>query len=216
MRMTYMRRWVLTNVLGFILSIYAIRFVGPRGNGLSSTGLAFGLILGGMQASALRQRLPQLKVWHWIVATGLGIYVGAALSALANLLQAITSQSLLVIALRFFLPSVDSMPSALMWIIVLVGHGISIGISVGIAQVLVLRQHTSDWRLWWLMGVFGYALGGAIASYGIWFGAELVSDIFGDSMVLVIRGVCFGAVSGVIYGSITAIALKSLRPQQQL
>ena len=217
MQMTYLRLWVLSNVLGFmlsLLSIFAIKLVGPTGNGLSAAGLGLGLFLGGIQASVLRRRLPQLKTWHWIVATGLGTYVGAALAAFSNLWQAMTSQGILFIALKLFLPFVDSMPSALMWAILLVGQGISIGISVGIAQVLVLRQHTSNCRLWWAMSILGHTLGGTIAFYGVWSIAGLFLSISWVSMVLVIRGLCFGAVGGVIYGSITAIALKSLRPRQ--
>ena len=217
MQMTYLRLWVLTNVLGFmlsLLSIFTIKLVGPTGNGLSAAGLGLGLFLGGIQASVLRRRLPQLKVWHWIVATGLGTYIGSALAAFSNLLQAMTGQGILFIAIKFFPPSVESMPPALMWGILLIGHGISVGISVGIAQVLVLRQHTPNWRLWWAMGVLGYTLGGAVAFYGVWSIAGTFLDISWASMVLVMRGLCFGAVGGVIYGSITAIALKSLRPRQ--
>jgi len=217
MQMTYLRLWVLTNVLGFmlsLLSIFAIKLVGPTGNGLSAAGLGLGLFLGGIQASVLRQRLPQLKVWHWIVATGLGTYVGSALAAFSNLWQAMTGQGTLFIAMKLFSPSADSMPSTLMWTILLIGYGISIGISVGIAQVLVLRQHTPNWRLWWTMGVLGYTLGGAIAFYGVWSTAGSFLDISWASMALIIRGLCLGAVGGVLYGGITAIALKSIRPRQ--
>ena len=217
MQMNYRRLWVLTNVLGFmlsLLSIFTIKLVGPTGNGLSAAGLGLGLFLGGIQASVLRRRLPQLKVWHWIVATGLGTYIGSALAAFSNLLQAMTGQGILFIAMKFFPPSVESMPPALMWGILLIGHGISVGISVGIAQVLVLRQHTPNWQLWWTMSVLGYTLGGAVAFYGVWSIAGTFLDISWDSMVLVMRGLCLGAVGGVIYGSITAIALKSLRPRQ--
>ena len=217
MQMNYLRLWVLTNVLGFmlsLLSIFTIKLVGPTGNGLSAAGLGLGLFLGGIQASVLRRRLPQLKVWHWIVATGLGTYIGSALAAFSNLLQAMTGQGILFIAMKFFPPSVESMPPALMWGILLIGHGISVGISVGIAQVLVLRQHTPNWQLWWTMSVLGYTLGGAVAFYGVWSIAGTFLDISWDSMVLVMRGLCLGAVGGVIYGSITAIALKSLRPRQ--
>ena len=228
MQMNYRRLWVLTNVLGFmlsLLSIFAIRLVGFTGNGLSATGLVLGVILGGIQASVLRQRLPRLKVWHWIVATGLGAYVGLALAALSNLWYAMTGQGPLFIMWMLFSPFVDSIPSALMWIIVLVGFGLSIGISVGIAQGLVLRQHISNWRLWWTMVVLGHTLGGTMGLYGIWpiagmsvnaenLGDVLFSNLSWALMVVVIKGLCLGAVGGVIYGSVTAIALKSLRPRQ--
>ncbi|ESA33950.1 hypothetical protein N836_19315 [Leptolyngbya sp. Heron Island J] len=214
MQMTYLRLWVLTNVLGFmlsLLSISVISFVGPLGNGLSAAGWGLGLALGGMQASVLRRRLIQLKVWHWMVATGLGTYVGSALSAFSNLLFIMTGQGVLSIALKFFPSFAESMASTLMSGLLLVGHEISIGISVGIAQVLVVRRYTPNWRLWWTMGLLGFTLGGTIVFYGALSVVGLILDISWASMI---RGLCFGAVGGVIYGSITAIALKKLRPRQ--
>ncbi|MEM1240641.1 MAG: hypothetical protein AAGI45_12435 [Cyanobacteria bacterium P01_H01_bin.26] len=217
MQMTYLRLWVVANGLGFMLSlllIFVLGFVRPSGSGLSTTGWGLGLALGGMQALILRRRLPQLKIWHWMVATGLGTYVGSVLSAFGMLLFIATGHEVLSIALKLFPSFAESMPSTLMQTIFYVGHGISIGISVGIAQVLVLRQHTPNLRLWWTMGVLGHTLGGTIAFYGVWSTAGSFLDISWDSMVLVMRGLCFGAVGGVIYGSITAIAFKSLRPRQ--
>lgn len=112
------------------------------------------------------------------------------------------------------MPFADSISSELILEILLVGHGISIGISVGIAQVLVLRQHIPSWRLWWAMVALGHTLGGTIALHGTWPTAGVFLDISWDSIPLIIRGLCFGAVGGLIYGSITVIALKSLRPRQ--
>ncbi len=107
MQMTYQRLWVLTNVLGFmlsVLSIFAIKLLGPTGNGFFATGLSLGLFLGGIQASVLRRRLPQLKAWHWIIATGLGAYIGSALAAFSYLLLIAIGQGALFVALEFFCP----------------------------------------------------------------------------------------------------------------
>ena len=230
MQMTYQRLWILANVVGCmlsVLSIFIVRLMGLQLNGLALTGLAMGLTLGGLQASVLSQRLPRLKVWHWIVATGLGTYVGLAIWNMSNLWQANTGQGPFFIVLSLFEPLIDGnpIPFLLTWPLLFVGGGISLGISVGIAQVLVLRQHILSWRRWLTMVLLGQTLGGTIAFYGVLHitnirvATENLGDVFWDivrvSIVLAIRGICFAAVGGVIYGSITAIALRNLRPRQQ-
>ena len=223
MQMTYLRLWVVANGLGFMLSlllIFVLGFVRPSGSGLSTTGWGLGLALGGMQVLVLRRRLPQLKIWHWMVATGLGAYVGSILAALNNLLFIIVGPWIL--SLKFVPPSAEPMVFVLVLGILFVGNGISNGVSVGIAQVLVLRRHTPNWRLWWTMGLLGFTLGGTLVFYGALSAAGLSLDISMPAVDLsldiswasMIRGLCFAAVGGVIYGSITAIALKSLRPRQ--
>ena len=215
MQMTYLRLWVLTNVLGFMLSFLsssAISLVRPSGSGLSSAAWGLGLALGGMQALVLRRRLPQLKVWHWMVATGLGAYVGSIIAAFSGLLTMMIGQQVPSMLLKFVPPFAEPIALILMFGILLVGNVIPIGMSVGIAQVLVLRRHTPNWRLWWTMSLLGFTLIKAIdfVFNGVLLAIGFSLDI---SWVSMIRGLCLGAVDGVIYGSITAIALKKLRPR---
>ena len=221
MQMTYSRLWIVANGLGFMLSlllIFALGFVRPSGSGLSTVGWGLGLALGGMQALVLRRRLPQLKIWHWMVATGLGTYVGSILSALSYFLLFIVGPWILSLPLDFFSPFVDSMEEsillALMGGILLVGHVLSNGISVGVAQVLVLRRHTPNWWRWWKMSLLGFTLGGALVFYSAISAIDIFSDASASAIFLVIRGLCFSAIRGVIYGNITAIALKDFRPRQ--
>ncbi|MEM9806368.1 MAG: hypothetical protein AAF959_13910, partial [Cyanobacteria bacterium P01_D01_bin.56] len=175
-------------------------------------GLTIGLVLGGLQALALRQQIPRLKAWHWITATGLGNGVGLVLWQWSNFWHAYTGDNPIFNIFAFI-------PSTWVWGLLFLTSGLSVGLSVSMAQLFVLRKHTHDWLHWFWINVLGQSLG-SVGIYGLWhvIGIRLsIGDISWNLlqvlMASAIRGIFWGVIGGVLYGMVTAHAFQKLRYQ---
>lgn len=214
----YQRLWVVVNAAGFaiaILFIFVLRLLTLPELGLPMVGLLMGSVVGVLQALVLKQHLSRLKVWYWMIATGLGNCVGLALWRSNSLWYAYTGNHPVFNTFSFI-------PPTLFWLLLLVVCGCFISLSVTVAQLLVLRKHARALRQWGWMNFIGYCLG-CISVYGLWHvigikvSIESLGDLSWDMFWLLIglatRGIFWGVIGGAIYGSITAYSLQQLRSQ---
>lgn len=147
--------------LGFPLGgLAAWALIGPVATPLAGalSGALTGAILGSVQWLALRRRLP-LSLW-WVAATALGMAAG--------------------IALGVALFGTDTEGAALLL------RGLLAGASVGAAQSLVLREHSSRAPAWAITVALGWVLGWMITRSA---GVDLSQQwtVFGSSGAVVFQ-----------------------------
>ncbi|MEL6765279.1 MAG: hypothetical protein AAFO87_16840, partial [Cyanobacteria bacterium J06607_6] len=127
--------WLSANTLGFAVVttvLIGIAVLGKAAGGvmggieaLYCSGLVVGGFVGPLQAFVLRDQVPRLKNWQWIMASMLGGYAGLFLGAIISITITLPLP-MLEAALMVVWPSI---------------YGATLGISVGVGQVLVLAQH---------------------------------------------------------------------------
>lgn len=201
--------WVGANGLGFAiatpLSFLFTLSTAPFAT-LSVAGFIVGAITGPLQALILKRQLPKLKTWQWVLANIIGSYVGSWSGLFVFGLAYVLVQSI---------NGWSSIFSVISWIPIMLTfalYGAVIGIVVGAAQLVSLRQHTQKLRPWWVANFLGRTLGWVSASMlGL-----MLSETFGSASFLFTWGILLGAVGGTVYAVTTAQALLDLKPTTSL
>lgn len=199
--------WLSANTLGFAVVttvLIGIAVLGKAAGGvmggieaLYCSGVVVGGFVGPLQAFVLRDQVPRLKNWQWIMASMLGGYAGLFLGAIISITITLPLP-MLEEALMVVWPSV---------------YGATLGISVGVGQVLVLAQHVRGLRRWWVASVLGRLLGWLSAQV-LWvlLTAREATD-FPHGLWHFLFVALLGAVGGLIYGGVTARAIPQLTPR---
>lgn len=205
--------WLGVNTLGSaivttILILIAFADEPTRSEALSFSGVVVGGLVGPMQAFILRDQVPRLRIWEWVLASivsgYLGIFLGAiVLVALIWMMSADTWMMSPILEAAF--------PAALSSI-----FGAILGASVGLGQVVVLARHVLGLRRWWVANVIGRSLAWLSASLLWTLVVATVSYFFPDRFWQhFIIGALLGTVIGLIYGGVTARAIPRLTPRQR-
>ncbi|ESA33747.1 hypothetical protein N836_20195 [Leptolyngbya sp. Heron Island J] len=198
--------WVGANGLGFAIATplsFLLSLSPSPFAALSVAGFIVGAITGPLQALVLKRQLPRLKIWQWILANIIGSYLGSWIGLFVfglvyALVQSINGWS-----------SVFNVVSWLPMMLTFALYGAVIGIVVGAAQLVSLRQHAQKLRPWWVANLLGRTLGWVSASIlGL-----MLPETFGSATFLTTWGVLLGAIGGVVYAGTTAQAMLNLKPQ---
>ena len=198
------RSWLVVNTLGFAIAITLLVLLGFQFSGreLFLTGLVISALVGPLQAIVLRQKIPRLRIWHWVLVSILGSYLGVFLGLVATFLLSTFGLFILVL-----IPFAELFVGSLL--------GAMVGACVGLGQVLVLARHVRGVRGGGVADVVGRSLG--------WLSAQLLWQLVkADTVIMVppnsIRDLPIvllcGAVGGLVYGGVTARALPLLIARQ--
>ena len=202
--------WVGANGLGFAIATplsFLLTLSTATFEALSIAGFIVGAITGPLQALVLKRQLPRLKTWQWVLANIIGSYVGSWIGLFVfglvyALVQSINGWS-----------SIFNVTPWLPIMLTFALYGAVIGIVVGAAQLVSLRQYVQKLRPWWVANFLGRTLGWVSASIlGL-----MLSETFGSATTfLVTWGILLGAMGGTVYAVITAQAMLDLKPRTSL
>ena len=204
----FLQTWLGVNVLGFAIAPTLLFSIGPLLDGELNfreeyfAGYVVGVVLGPLQAIALQPRLPRLKIWQWILASILGGYLGVLLGSVAL--------AFIIFGLDWSSPWFELLSLAI--------GGAIVGLSVGLCQMAVLARQVHGLGRWLGASVLGRSLGWLSARL-LWqlLGAKPLMNNVGDGIgnVAVWEILLCGAVGGLIYGGVTAVALPNLTLRQR-
>ncbi|OKH17270.1 hypothetical protein [[Limnothrix rosea] IAM M-220] len=187
-------QWVGLNALGFGIATticFSTKISEFNIEMLWLSGLVVGSITGICQAIALKQKIPKLRYWQWILANIVGGYAG-------------TLGALLLIS-----ATLDSNLQASPYVIFL-AFGALIGIAISFTQTFMLMRRARGVWTWGLITIIARAIAWSSVSLFIPLlfpeGIELTESILPVQVSLV--GGTFG---GMIYGVITGFGLNWLR-----
>lgn len=202
----FLRTWLVVNTLGFAIATTLLFSIDPLfAEAFNSqehylSGYVIGAILGPLQAIALRPRLPRLKIWQWTLASILGSYLGVLLGAFAS---------------AFIILGIDLSSDFIEFFFLAIFGGM-VGLGVGLCQILVLAKQVCGLNYWLGFSVIGRSLG--------WFSAHLLWKLLGEqplmnpsnsiSDVPIFVILSCGAVGGLTYGAVMAVALPNLTLRQ--
>lgn len=203
-----LRLWIGANTLGFAIATplsFLANISAQYFEALYIAGLIIGAVVGPLQAIVLKQRLPKLKIWQWVLANILGSYLGSWSGLLVLGMIAVNIESFEQLA---------GLNSSISFIVTIAIYGSTIGVIVGAAQLLSLQNHTQNLRQWWLASFLGRLLGWLMAATLGWI-ISSITDIFATAFFST-WGILLGAVGGATYGRVTAKALLRLKPRDQM
>lgn len=161
-------QWVVATVVGWGIGFFVCEAFKAFLAGLSADGLVIGAFVGIAQGLVLRRRIAPMG-W-WVLVSIIGFGVGKFAGEVA----------------------VQGMPTG-------VGHAVTgaiIGVSIGIAQWLVLRRHVARAEWWVWANIAAWALGWSLIS--------LAENAEGLSTLMVYL---VGGIGAAVAGIITGIAL---------
>ena len=130
--------WVVANVVGWIVGFALCEALKAFVSTLFVDGLVIGTGIGLAQWLVLRRRLPRVGWWVVLSIIGFGVGIGVGEALVASVSS----------------PLRDVLDGAL------------IGVSVGVAQWLLLRLRVSGSELWLPANVFGWAIGWTLIALG--------------------------------------------------
>ncbi|AFY39291.1 hypothetical protein Lepto7376_3051 [[Leptolyngbya] sp. PCC 7376] len=190
------RQWVGFNALGFGIATticLSAKISDFNIEMLWLSGLIVGSITGICQAITLKNKLPKLRYWQWILANILGGYAGiwGALFVMFNYLEFLNPASAEIICLIF---------------------GSFVGLGISLAQSFVLFFHAQDLRLWGFVNIAGRAIAWSLSSFIIT-GLFTESLSSSDTILPVHLSLITGVIGGTIFGLVTSIALGYLQPK---
>ena len=203
--------WLGVNTLGFaivttILILIAFADEPTRSEALPFSGVVVGGLVGPMQALILRDQVPRLRIWQWILASIMGGYLGIFLGGIVFL-----ATSWMMWAIDYWM----WMASPILHAAQLSISGAMVGTSIGLGQVVVLARHVRGLRRWWVANVIGQSLAWPSASL-LWpLVVARMSYFFPERFLYFLIGALLGAVIGLIYGGVTARAIPRLTPRQR-
>lgn len=188
-------RWLGCNIAAFTLAsilCFSIKISLYNIEMLFLSGLIVGSITGLAQAYVLKQQVPKIKYWQWILANTIGGYIGIWLATFSVVSIAMTGN----LIIGFLL------------------YGSIVGFSVGIAEAIALRAHREGALRWITVSLLGRGL-------GWWFSGFVVISLFearlgngsSSTTVPIYASLLGGILGGLIYGVITSLALPYLRPK---
>ncbi|MEL7313682.1 MAG: hypothetical protein AAFN08_01880 [Cyanobacteria bacterium J06559_3] len=198
------------NTLGFsIATLFIVRLakgpssiietgLGARIETLFFSGFVVGAIVGPMQAYILKRKVSGFRIWQWILASILSSYAGAFLATIG----------------LWLFDSIWTIPLIASWVVPSI-FGAIVGICVGFGQVFVLDRHVRGLGRWWTANTIGRSLGW-VSAYFAWALLQGIQPIvlLDDSISVIVVPLVYGAVGGLVYGGVTAMALPNLTQRQ--
>ena len=195
-------RWTLLTTIGLAGGLVAALLIGmplgPLVGAMVITAIAtclVGAVLGGTQAIYLRRLLAK-PMW-WIVSTTIGTGVGLAAGVVI-----IEQTGILITGHRPNVARLDTSTRALSFVVL----GLICGVTLGIAQGLVLRRQTSRVRHWVPASAFGLAIAFAASS--------LLVDASGLRFASLSGVTTFVLLAGLAFGALTSLPLRNVNGAQ--
>lgn len=193
------RRWMLCNIVGFMLSfvlMIPLEFVVDPNRYVWLLGLIFGVALSPWQAIALKGIFSKLKYWQWIAANIVGMYGAIALNIWLQIQLA-----------HFYNPLLE-----------LLRYGVVIGLCVGAPQLLVLGLRAKKAFFWWVANVIGWAIAvpiGSLMAFLLFL--EPLDDLNNpiSAVTMAIAAISLGLLMGSIYAAITGFSLVAIARSSQ-
>lgn len=191
-------RWLGCNVAAFTLAsmfCFSVRFSVYNIEMLFLSGLIVGSITGWAQAYVLKQQIPKMRYWQWILANIIGGYIG-------------------IWSATFSVVSIAMVGNIVVGLLL---YGAILGFIVGIAEAIALRIHSTGALRWITVNLLGRALGWGISGFMVQslFEASFFSDA--SSTLLPFPASFIGGIlGGLIYSLVTSLALPYLQPKLRL
>ncbi|NJN74498.1 MAG: hypothetical protein HC799_17745 [Limnothrix sp. RL_2_0] len=193
------RRWMLCNIVGFILSfvlMIPLEFVADTNRYVWLLGLICGVALSPLQAIALKPTFPKLKYWQWIAANIVGMYAAITLNLWLQIQLA-----------HYYNPLLE-----------LARYGAVIGLCVGAPQLIILGLHTKKAFSWWLANILAWAIAVPISSLiAFLLFLEPLDDLSTtiSAVTMAIAAISIGLLMGSIYAAITSFSLVAIARSSQ-
>ncbi|NJN74497.1 MAG: hypothetical protein HC799_17740 [Limnothrix sp. RL_2_0] len=189
--------WLGCNLAAFTLATmlcFSVKFSMYNIEMLFLSGLIVGSITGWAQAYVLKQQIPKIRYWQWILANIIGGYIGIWLGTFGVVSIAMVGNIMAGLLL----------------------YGAILGLIVGLAEAIALRVHSTGALRWITVNILGRALGWGISGF-------IVQSLFetsfwnnSSSTLLPIPASFLGGIlGGLIYSLVTSLALPYLQPKQR-
>jgi len=159
------------------------------------SGLIVGSLTGWAQAYVLKQQIPKMRYWQWILANIIGGYIG------------IWSATFSVVSIAM----VRNIVAGLFL------YGAILGLIVGLAEAIALRVHSTGALRWITVNILGRSLGWGISGFIVQFLFE--AGFFSDASSTLLPfppSFIGGILGGLIYSLVTSLALPYLQPKLRL